>query len=140
MHQEICLTFRVGSRLYAFEFGRLREIRGTAPLAPPETDERGLLGMMRVLGVRVPVYDLRTLLEQERAPRAKSNVLLLVHAGGGVVGLIADAVEDVAAGLNIEPSDGSSFVLGTARQQRESIEVLCLDRLLGEADEAPIAA
>ncbi|SMH59391.1 chemotaxis protein CheW [Azospirillum agricola] len=105
------LTVLVDERVYALEFERVRRVVGASGrLRLPRGrggETGGFDGLTEVDGAILPVVDLRLLLARRPVvnPPAGSGVAVLLEIGGGMVALIADAIQRIrrVAGDEVDP-------------------------------------
>ncbi|MBP2227584.1 chemotaxis signal transduction protein [Azospirillum agricola] len=105
------LTLLVDERVYALEFERVRRVVGASGrLRLPRGrggETGGFDGLTEVDGAILPVVDLRLLLARRPIvnPPAGSGVAVLLEIGGGMVALIADAIQRIrrVAGDEVDP-------------------------------------
>lgn len=89
--------FRCGEETYAFASTSVREVYAPkgitfVPCTPPF-----ILGIMTVRGRILPVIDLKSLFGQPSPPRQAQDKVIIIHAAGMEVGLLADTIVGVRA-------------------------------------------
>ena len=142
------LTFRLGEEEYGVEILKVQEIRGYTAITPVPNTPAYLKGVMNLRGTIVPVVDLRAKFGMEAAEYTAFTVIIVLTVGTKVVGLIVDAVSDV---LNIPKTDiqatpdfgaqvDARFISGMAKAGDKLVVLLDIDRVLGEAGLADLAA
>jgi purine-binding chemotaxis protein CheW len=90
---ELCV-FRVGEEEYVIDLRRIREILQPLPITPVPSAPEFLAGVMNLRGDVIPVVDVRKRLGVSEAS-ARSKVLI-VNVAGRLIGLVVDAVAEVA--------------------------------------------
>jgi purine-binding chemotaxis protein CheW len=134
------LTFALGDEEYGVEILKIQEIRGYSPITPiPNTPEH-IKGVMNLRGSIIPVVDLRRTLGMPTAEYTPFTVIIVLHVGSRVMGLIVDAVSDVldVARTDIHPTPDfgtridARFIQGMARVGDKLVVLLDIDRVLAE--------
>jgi purine-binding chemotaxis protein CheW len=91
------LVFRLGAKPYGVEPQRVREIRSyEAPARVAGTGDC-IRGVLNLRGVIVPIVDARRPLRLAAAEAGAGNVLLVLALGHRLVGLVVDALGELAA-------------------------------------------
>src|SRR5580765_6820193 len=142
------LTFRLGDEEYGVEILKVQEIKGYTAITPVPNTPAYLKGVMNLRGTIVPVVDLRAKFGMAETEYTAFTVIIVLTVGTKVVGLIVDAVSDV---LNIPKTDiqatpdfgaqvDARFISGMAKAGDKLVVLLDIDRVLGEAGLADLAA
>ncbi len=139
------LSFSVGKEEYAVDIMTIREIRGWTettrlPGSPPY-----MRGVMNLRGLIIPIFDLRTRLQQGTTEVTPRHVVVILAVAARTVGLLVDAVSDIldisdeqirpAPAEPREPGDslGSStdaaFIDGLLSLQGRMVVLLNVERL-----------
>lgn len=89
------LSFRLGPEEYGIDILRVQEIRGFEPPtriahAPPY-----MLGVVNLRGTIVPIVDMRVRFNLEQSAYDAFTVVIVLHIGQRVVGMVVDGVSDV---------------------------------------------
>ena len=89
------LTFRLAQQEYALDIMSVREIRGwtqatSLPHAPP-----CLKGVINLRGTVLPVLDLACRLGLPARQQGSRDVIIVVHLGQRLTGLLVEAVSDI---------------------------------------------
>jgi purine-binding chemotaxis protein CheW len=138
------LTFVLGGETYGVDILRVQEIRGWSavtkiPQAPPH-----VLGVLNLRGAIVPIVDLRTRFELERAEYTAVTVIIVLSvispAGRRDFGVVVDGVSDVvdvkAADVRPAPDMGASaatsYIRGLVTVAERMVVLLDIDRLIGD--------
>ncbi|MGV1100632.1 chemotaxis protein CheW [Thiovibrio sp. JS02] len=121
------LTFGLGAEQYGIGILKVKEIIGMMPVTSLPQAPVYLRGVINLRGKVIPVVDLRTkfaMPAQEATERTCIIVVEVGHQGGGLTGLMVDAVSEVLAIKNeqIEShsslgESGSGNILGLAKVQ-----------------------
>lgn len=134
------LSFRLGGECYGIDILKVQEIRSyDAPTRMPNSAEF-LRGVIDIRGVIVPILDLRVRFQCPSAEFTPSTVVIVLDLGARVVGVVADAVNDVvslqAADVRAAPSMAgaidASCITGLAQSNDELLILLDVDLLLSE--------
>jgi purine-binding chemotaxis protein CheW len=132
------VTFMLDREQFGIPIGRAREIVRVAditrvPQAPPH-----IRGVMNLRGRILPVVEIRTRFGLEPAVVAPKSRVVVVEAHGRTVGILVDAVDQVAKvreSAIVPPPDEvvshrSDYVIGVARMGSRLIILLDLDKAL----------
>lgn len=138
------LTFALGDEEYGVEILKIQEIRGYAPITPIPNTPAHIKGVMNLRGSIIPVVDLRRTLGMPTAEYTPFTVIIVLHVGSRVMGLIVDAVSDVldVARADIHPTPDfgtridARFIQGMARVGDKLVVLLDIDRVLAEDEVA----
>lgn len=137
------LRLRCGGQVYALELLKIREVVRPAPLLPLRGADPAVAGLINLRGQVVPVVDLGLHLGEAAVADTPATRVIVLEAGGDVLGLRVDSIDDVAeiGDDRIEPAHtarlapvGDPRVRGIARVGGEVILLLDAARLL----EAPL--
>jgi purine-binding chemotaxis protein CheW len=132
------LTFRLGAEEYAIDILQVREIRAREPITAIAGSPAFVRGVIHLRGAIVPIVDLSTKLGLRDA--AENAVTIIIMLSGRVLGVMVDAVSDVArlAAGDIRPAPAvpsalpSRFIRGIAPVEGRMLVVVDLARLLTE--------
>jgi purine-binding chemotaxis protein CheW len=136
------VTFICAGEEFGVEILRVQEIRGWDRVTPVPYSPAYVLGIMNLRGVIVPIIDLRSRLNIERAAYGASTVVIVVRVrsrtGEKTAGLVVDAVSEVysVAGAAITPTPAlgntaeRACVSGVAAVEGKLILLLDIDALL----------
>ena len=142
------LAFVLQGECYAIPISEIREIVRVPPLTEMPRSPKNLLGVMKIRGEVLPVYDIKVKLKladipvriagpegQSEALPASSRVLI-VRDREGDVGVVVDEVRDV---IRLKPSDveplapgigGGDYLLGLAHPGQELVILLDIHKAL----------
>lgn len=148
------ISFEIAGQELCVDIRNVREIRGWTPATPiPQTPDY-ICGVINMRGAVVPVVDLRNRLGLGVTEPTSRHVLLIVHDGERVAGLLVDGVQEtfqVAADL-VQPAPMAASVaadrfvdgillLGERLLSRLVVSALLaqsnLDAALSQADQQP---
>lgn len=133
------VVFRLADALFAADvFAVERVLRHTPPRPIPDVPA-WVAGVVDHRGRVVPVIDLRARFELPAEPPRPGTRLLVLHADGELVGVIVDAVTEVATveAAEIEPPPplfrglAGEYLRGLVRRPAGLVVVLDIARLLG---------
>jgi purine-binding chemotaxis protein CheW len=147
------LTFSLGKERYGVDILRVKEIRGWSPVTRLPQAPDCILGVLNLRGAIVPVMDLRTRFELDRAEFTPLTVVIVLslHGPRGAceLGVVVDSVNDVVdvASDNIRPALGTGstahkLIHGIAMCEEQMLILIDADALISEepsvrdADEA----
>lgn len=113
------VAFRLGTERYAVGILEVEEILRMAPVTRVPHTPPAVAGVLNLRGTILVVLDARQLLGMPPRETDEATRILVVHAKGGVVGLIVDAVDAVIslADSAIEPP----AVLGSAGPEVKAV-------------------
>ena len=132
------LIFRLQAHDYALPIGDVAEVLRMVALTPVPEAPAWLAGTANLRGRAIPVIDLRRRLGLPPEAPGLSTPIIVTHAAGRPVGLIADSVSEVItlAADAIDPPDALAgpgrAISGLAHAGERLILVLNLPRLIGE--------
>ena len=89
------LSFRVGDQEFCIDIMSVREIRGWTPTTPLPHAPSFIRGVVNLRGVAIPVIDLNDRLGLELSEPGQQHVIIVVHVGDEVAGLLVNAVSDI---------------------------------------------
>jgi purine-binding chemotaxis protein CheW len=142
------LAFFLEQECYAIQIGQLREIVRVPPLTEIPRSEKNLLGVIKIRGEILPVYDVKVRLKLcERPPNIagpecaagslpSSSRILIVREPEGDVGILVDRVCDVVRlkPSNIEPLapgiGGGDYLIGLGHLGSDLFIVLDVHKAL----------
>ncbi len=84
--------FRFGEETYAFASTSVREVYAPKSITLLPCTPPFLLGIMNVRGRILPVIDIKPLFGQPSPPRQAQDKVIIIHAAGMEVGLLADTI------------------------------------------------
>jgi len=148
------LTFRLGGEVFGQAIEKVREVLDYPAVTRVPRMPEFMQGVINLRGSVVPVVDLRMRFGMRGAERTVNTCIIIaevaVDDGGTVVGLIADAVEEVVAldAGSVKPAPrignalDTSFIGGIGSHHDRFITLLAIDRLFThqEIDAASSAA
>ncbi|MEM7488468.1 MAG: chemotaxis protein CheW [Pseudomonadota bacterium] len=134
------LTFLCGGRHYAVDVREVGELRGWSVPTPLPHFPPYMLGMVNLRGSILPVLDLGRRLGGPATPEDPRNVIVVVTTGGGLHGLLVEAVSDIvradADALQAPPPDPDGSDVGLVEkllmQGDTIVQILAVDRVLPE--------
>ena len=132
------MSFRIGAEEYGINILQVREIRSYEAPTRIADAPRFVKGVLNLRGIIMPVVDLRSALDCDRAGVDASTVLIVVNVGLRLVGLVVDAVSDVldlpAAAVRAAPLMASrlesSFINGIASVQDRMLILIDIEVLM----------
>ena len=136
------IAFRIGDQEYCVDIMSVREIRGWTPATPLPQSPNYVRGVINLRGAVLPIVDLKSRLGLGVADPSERHVIIVVHIGDRLVGLLVDAVSDI---LQVE--DGAlqpvpdvacevvqSFLHGIVTIEERMISLVSLERILPEEE------
>jgi purine-binding chemotaxis protein CheW len=138
----------VADERYGIEVGRVREIIRLPPITALPGADRSFSGVVNLRGRVIPVMDLRQRFGLPAVPATRLSRIVVADVDGAQVGLVVDAVNEVAriAQSAIEPTPtltagpAAEHLTGIARVDDGLIIVLDLEHLLATPPADPAVA
>ena len=132
------ITFQLGDQVLGVDIMAIREIRAWSPATPLPNVPRHMRGVVNLRGVVLPVVDLRCRLGWGTTDPTTRHVIVVVHIGDQLQGVMVDAVNDIVTigtdDLQPLPDTGDAesarFLDGLATIDQRLVLVLALDRLI----------
>ena len=134
---ERIVAFYLAGQRYGFSIDRVREIQQIVAFSSVPSKDSGVVGMVNLRGHVIPAVDVRRLVGLETRAYSLETPMVIAEAGGGLVAMIVDEVQDVfevAPGcLQEAPTlhQLASKMIGVARLADGLVYVLDLDRIVG---------
>lgn len=143
------LTFRLGAEEYGIDILRVQEIRSYEQPTRLAHSPVFIKGVIDLRGRIVPILDLRLKLQCPEASYTEFTVVIILDIGTAVVGVVVDAVADVAsltADL-IKPAPqferqghvDPAFITGIASLGERTLIVMDIEALLSSEETGLIA-
>ncbi|ANP45677.1 chemotaxis protein CheW [Candidatus Viadribacter manganicus] len=141
------ISFRVGEQEYCLDIMAVREIRGWTPATSLPHSPPFVRGVINLRGAVLPILDLKARLGLGAAAPDARSVIIVVHIGTRLVGLLVDAVSEILATerASVQPTPNvgcdtvSRFVQGIITQDGRMSSWIALDDIL-PAEELASAA
>jgi len=135
------VVFRLDREEYAVPIGLVREVVRVADLTRVPQAPAHIRGVMNLRGRILPIVEIRTRLGLSRAELTAASRVVVVEVAGRTVGLLVDAVGQVARvgehHVAAPPEEvrvaGAEAITGVARVGSRLLVLLDLDRLLRNA-------
>lgn len=136
------LVFALGGEEYAVDILKVQEIRGYEKVTPIPGSPPYLKGVVNLRGIIVPVIDMRIKFGLAEARYDSFTVVIILRVAGRVIGIVVDAVSDVArlAPSEVKPAPAlgsivdSGFLAGLATQGERMILLLEIERFLSSGE------
>lgn len=139
------LAFGLAGERFALPLGSVREILKVASVTEVPRARPHVMGILSVRGRITTVFDLRRRLRMPPAEETKQSRILLVDAGGEVIGLLVDEVhqvyrlhEEEMEFAAVVAGDLSDYVLGIGRPGRSGDDDGADDDILILLDPEPL--
>ncbi len=134
------LSFRVGDQEFCIDIMSVREIRGWTPTTPLPHAPSFIRGVVNLRGVAIPVIDLNERLGLEISEPGSQHVIIVVHIGSEVAGLLVNGVSDIITAKEemIQPvppiasSRTRNYVQGLLTVENRMVSLLRTNQLLSE--------
>ena len=89
------LTFTLGDEHYGLDIMQVREIRGYEPVTKIANAPKFIKGVLNLRGDIVPIVDLRIKFSIGEATYNELTIVIMLHVGDRIVGIVVDAVSKV---------------------------------------------
>ncbi len=89
------LTFTLGDEHYGLDIMQVREIRGYEPVTKIANAPKFIKGVLNLRGDIVPIVDLRIKFSIGEATYNELTIVIMLHIGDRIVGIVVDAVSKV---------------------------------------------
>ena len=131
------ITFEIGGRRLGIDIMAVREIRAWSPATPLPNAPAHVGGVLNLRGVILPVMDLSHQLGWGKTDPDGRHVIIVIHIGEHLRGLVVDAVNDIVtiAQEEIQPvpdvgeAASARYLQGIDNLGDRLIMILDLDRL-----------
>ncbi len=141
------ISFRIDEQEFCLDIMAVREIRGWTPATPLPHSPSYVRGVINLRGAVLPVIDLKARLGLGLVEPSARSVIIVVHIGSRLVGLLVDAVSEILAAdrSSVQPTPNvgcetvSHFVRGIIAIEGRMISWVALDDILPEQEVAEAA-
>ena len=136
------ITFRVDGQEFCVDIMDVREIRGWTQSTPMPRAPAHVCGVINLRGTVLPVVDLACRLGLGSAAPSARHVIIVVHIGARLVGLLVEAVSDIitTSQMAMQPTpdlaceDVRKCVRGIFAIEGRMISWVTLDQILPQAE------
>lgn len=136
------LTFTLGDEHYGLDIMKVKEIRGYEPVTKIANAPPFIKGVLNLRGDIVPIVDLRLKFAVGSAVYNEFTIVIMLHIGERIVGIVVDAVSDV---VNIDAEDikpppefgvafDSQYLHGLAPINENMIILLNIEKLISSQE------
>jgi purine-binding chemotaxis protein CheW len=136
------LTFTLGDEHYGLDIMKVKEIRGYEPVTKIANAPSFIKGVLNLRGDIVPIVDLRLKFAVGEATYNEFTIVIMLHIGERIVGIVVDAVSDV---INIgseevkpPPQFGvafdSQYLHGLAPVNEQMVILLNIEKLISSSE------
>lgn len=141
------ISFCIKDQEFCLDIMAVREIRGWTPATPLPHSPGYVRGVINLRGAVLPILDLKARLGLGASEPSARSVIIVVHIGSRLVGLLVDAVSEILAvdraAVQPTPNVGcdtvSRFVRGIFAQEGRMISWIAVDDILPQEDIAEAA-
>lgn len=132
------ISFRIGEQEFCLDIMAVREIRGWTQATPLPHSPTFVRGVINLRGAVLPIIDLKARLGLGTCEPNARSVIIVVHVGGRLVGLLVDAVSEIVAvgTAAVQPTPNVScdtvrhFVQGIITIEQRMISWIALDQVV----------
>lgn len=136
------LTFTLGDEHYGLDIMQVKEIRGYEAVTKIANAPPFIKGVLNLRGDIVPIVDLRLKFAVGEATYNEFTIVIMLHIGERIVGIVVDAVSDVinigADEVKPPPSFGvafdSQYLHGLAPVNEQMIILLNIEALISSKE------
>ncbi|MDZ4692281.1 chemotaxis protein CheW [Terricaulis sp.] len=141
------ISFRIADQEFCLDIMAVREIRGWAPATPLPHSPAYVRGVINLRGAVLPILDLKSRLGLGACEPSARSVIIVVHIGSRLVGLLVDAVSEILAAdlAAVQPTPNvgcdtvGRFVRGIIAQEDRMISWIAIDDIMPSEDLAEAA-
>lgn len=137
------ITFTVEDREYGIDIMSIREIKGWSQTTSLPNAPHYMRGVINLRGTVVPIIDLRARFNMGVTQAGKNHVVMIVHVGKRLMGVLVDAVSDI---LTIETqmirpvpivhnNQKNDILKGLVSLENRMVGLLTLERLFDKDSE-----
>jgi purine-binding chemotaxis protein CheW len=136
------LAFKLGAEEYGIDILRVQEIRSYEPPTRIANVPPHVLGVVNLRGTIVPIVDMRVKFALECKAYDAFTVVIVLHIGARVVGMVVDGVSDVItlaqeqlrAVPEFDSTIDSEHLLAIGAVEDRMLILLDIERLMTSAD------
>jgi purine-binding chemotaxis protein CheW len=136
------ISFRVDDQEFCLDIMAVREIRGWTAATPLPHSPSYVRGVINLRGAVLPILDLKARLGLGLVEPSARSVIIVVHIGSRLVGLLVDAVSEILAAdkSSVQPTPNvgcetvTRFVRGIIASEGRMISWIALDDILPEQE------
>lgn len=141
------VTFNIGDEIYGVEVQKVHEIIGMVDITRVPKSKKYIKGVINLRGAVVPVLDMRTKFNMDVIDYTQYTVIIIVEVKSRHIGMIVDAVSDVAE-IPVDNISGSEqysstisadFIKSIGRIDEQIVIIVDIDQLLEDEEEAVTA-
>ncbi len=140
-HLEL-ISFRIAEQEFCLDIMAVREIRGWTPATPLPHSPPYVRGVINLRGAVLPILDLKARLGLGPCEPTATSVIIVVHIGSRLVGLLVDAVSEILASdlsavqptPNVGCDSVGRFVRGIIAQEGRMISWIAIDEIMPNDD------
>lgn len=141
------ISFCIGEQEFCLDIMAVREIRGWTAATPLPHSPSYVRGVINLRGAVLPILDLKARLGLGVVEPSARSVIIVVHVGARLVGLLVDAVSEILAAEagSIQPTPNigcdtvNRFVQGIITNEGRMISWIALNDILPEQQELEAA-
>ncbi|MBL8542860.1 MAG: chemotaxis protein CheW [Hyphomonadaceae bacterium] len=141
------ISFRIGDQEFCLDIMAVREIRGWTVATPLPHSPPYVRGVINLRGAVLPILDLKARLGLGVAEPSARSVIIVVHIGKRLVGLLVDGVSEILAAerASVQPTPNvgcdsvGQFVRGIIAMEGRMISWIALDEILPDETDAEAA-
>lgn len=132
------ISFRIDEQEFCLDIMAVREIRGWTAATPLPHSPSYVRGVINLRGAVLPILDLKARLGLGLVEPSARSVIIVVHIGDRLVGLLVDAVSEILAaeGSTVQPTPNvgcetvNRFIRGIIASEGRMISWIALDDIL----------
>ena len=136
------LAFTLGQEEYGIDIVKVQEIRGYEAVTRIANAPDFIKGVINLRGIIVPIVDMRIKLNLGSPVYDQFTVVVILHIGGRIMGMVVDSVSDVTTLLpeQIKPAPemGSSldsiYLVGLGIVEERMLILIDIDKLMSSEE------
>lgn len=141
------ISFCIGDQEFCLDIMAVREIRGWTVATPLPHSPPYVRGVINLRGAVLPILDLKARLGLGVAEPSARSVIIVVHIGKRLVGLLVDGVSEILAAerASVQPTPNvgcdsvGQFVRGIIAMEGRMISWIALAEILPDETDAEAA-
>lgn len=136
------LAFTLGDEEYGIDILKVQEIRGYDAVTRIANAPEFIKGVINLRGIIVPIVDMRIKFRLGSPVYDQFTVVIILHIGGRVIGMVVDSVSDVTtlAPEQIKPAPemGTAFdtdyLIGLGTLEERMLILIDIDKLMSSTE------
>jgi len=136
------LAFTLGKEEYGIDIQKVQELRGYDTVTRIASAPEFIKGVVNLRGIIVPIVDMRIKFNLGTPVYDQFTVVIILHIGGRIMGMVVDSVSDVITLTNeqLKPAPQMSsvieddYLLGLGTIEERMLILLDIDKLMSSTE------